>query len=121
MRGYGLLWGRIEIAESFRLCSQQLNGRRDVRCLRRNSDPERLSPIKMVGKLTDHVRKTRERLDGRIPIHCVDFGKITAANGYRIKRDPALSFDKLNWESARGKDQCKQRVRIQRNGFEQIR
>jgi hypothetical protein len=74
----------------------------------------------MVGKLADYVWKTRERLDGRILIHCVHLGKIAAANGYRIKGDPALSFDNLNRESAGREDQRKQRVRIQCNGFEQI-
>jgi hypothetical protein len=72
----------------------------------------------MVGKLADHVRKTRERLDGRIPIHCVHLGKIAAPNGYWIEGDPALSFDNLNRESAGREDQRKQRVRIQRDGFE---
>jgi hypothetical protein len=54
----------------------------------------------MVGKLPDHVWKTCERLDGRIPIHCVNFGKIAAPNGCRIKSDPALGLDDLNRESA---------------------
>src|SRR5262245_55683835 len=66
---------------------------------------------------TDHVWKARERLDRRIPIHCVNFGEIAAPNRYRIKSDPALSFDNLNRESAGRKDQRKQRVRIQRNGL----
>jgi len=116
-----LLRSRLEIAESFRLCAQQLNSRRHVRRLHRNGRPERFSPIKMISKLADHVRKTRERLDGRIPIHCVHLGKISTPNGYRIKGNPTLSFDNLNRESAGRKDQRKQRVRIERNGFEQIR
>jgi hypothetical protein len=74
----------------------------------------------MVGKHADHVWKARERLDGRIPIHCVHLGKIAAPNGYGIKSDPAFSFDNLNRESAGRKDQRKQRVRIQRDGLEQI-
>jgi hypothetical protein len=74
----------------------------------------------MVGKVADHVRKAHERLDGRIPVHCVRLGKIAAANGYWIKGDPPLRFDNLNRKSAGRKDQRKQRVGIQRDGFEQI-
>jgi hypothetical protein len=59
-----LLWGGLEVAESFRLCAQQLDGGRHVRCLRRDSNPKRFSPIKMISKLADHVWEARERLDG---------------------------------------------------------
>jgi hypothetical protein len=116
-----LLWGGLKIAETFSLGAQQLNSGRHVRCLRCDSNPERFSPIKMVSKLADHVREARERLDGRIPIHCVHFGKIAAPNGYGIKGDPPFRFDNLNRESSGRKDQRKQRIWIQRNGFEQIR
>ena len=74
----------------------------------------------MVGQHFDGVGKTCQRLDGWIPWLGIDFGEIVARDGCRIVLEPACGLDNLIGVCARRQYQRQQRIRVERDGSQEI-
>ena len=77
-------------------------------------------PVEIRAHLFDDVRKARQRLDRRIPVLIVDPGIIVVGDGGLVLVKPALRLDDLHRVGARGQELRQQRIRIERDGREQL-
>jgi hypothetical protein len=93
---HDLLGRRFEIANLLGLRTQHLHDRHHVIGLHRESHPERMAPVHMLGEELDFIRETHERLNRRIPLHRVDLRKIAPLDRKRVRSYPAIRFLDLN-------------------------
>ena len=115
-----LLLAALQVARVLRLGSQTLHGVHDVLLLREEGVAQLLRPVELLVHHRQHVRKRDQRLHGRIPGLLLHLLRNGVALDLRMLLGPARGLHDLERIGRGHEDLRQQRVRIQRDGCDDL-
>ena len=117
---HGLLVGGFQIAGGLRFLAHDLNGVHYVLLLVVIRITQRRGPGKVLVHISQHGRKRRQSLDAGVPILLIDGLRQRVALQARIVLQEAIGFHDLRWKRRGRQNLGNQRIRVQRNGRNQL-